>query len=63
MKEYRIEAVADPATGLFYVEVFSAGASPIAKTRAIYSSREEAIRRVDEAIKTAFPAEPNAQLA
>jgi len=59
MAGYRIEALADSATGLFYVEVFYPGDAtvPVARTKPIYTSLEEAQRRVGETIKTTLPAD------
>jgi len=58
MKNYRIEAVVDSETGLFRIEIFSPRNStvPVGKTKAIYASHEEAVRRVDEAIRAVLSA-------
>lgn len=57
MMDYRVEAIADQASGLFYVEVFypSNATTPVAKTKAVYASLEEARRRGEEAITATFP--------
>jgi hypothetical protein len=56
MADYRIEATADPATGLYYVQIFcpSNATTAVARTKPIYSSLEEAQRRVGETIAAAI---------
>jgi len=62
MTDYRVEATADTASGLFYVEVFYPGDAnvPVAKTRPVYASLAEAKYRVEDAIGPVFgaPASP-----
>lgn len=60
MSDYRVEAAADPASGLFYAEVFypSTASEPVAKTKPVYASLEEARRRAEDAIKAVFPEQP-----
>jgi hypothetical protein len=54
--DYRVEAVADSKSGLFYAEVFypKDAIAPVAKTRPVYASLEEAKRRVEEVIGSTF---------
>ena len=56
MADYRIEAAADPATGMYYVQIFcpSSATTAVARTKPIYSSLEEAQRRVGETIAAAI---------
>jgi len=56
MADYRIEAAADPASGLFYVQVFCPSHATVAaaRTKPIYQSLEEAQRKVGETISAAI---------
>ena len=58
MANYRVEATVDPATGLFSAELFYPDESTkaIGRTKPVYSTREEALRRVEEAFLAIFPA-------
>jgi len=56
MADYRIEAIADPETGLYFVQIFcpSSATTAVARTKPIYPSLEEAQRRVGETITAAI---------
>jgi hypothetical protein len=56
MADYRIEASPDPASGLYYVSVFSPSnaTTAVVRTKPIYVSLEEAQRRVGETIAAAI---------
>ena len=56
MADYRIVAAIEPASGLYFVELFypSDALKPVAKTKAVYASDEEAQRRVGESLKAVF---------
>ncbi len=56
MADYRIEAAADPESGLYFVQIFcpSTAMTAVARTKPIYSSLEEAQRRVGETIAAAI---------
>jgi hypothetical protein len=56
MADYRIEATADPESGLYYVQIFcpSTATTAVARTKPIYASLEEAQRRVGETITAAI---------
>lgn len=58
MANYRVEAALDPESGLFSAELFypSDSAKAVGKTKPVYSTREEALRRVEESFLALFPA-------
>lgn len=60
MADYRIEASADPETGLYFVQIFcpSNAITAVARTKPIYASLEEAQRRVGETIAAAIAKTP-----
>ena len=57
MLDYRVEARPDETSGLYYIEVFHPreAIAPVATTKPVYSSPEEAKRRIEAAIGDAFP--------
>jgi hypothetical protein len=60
MADYRIEACPDPESGLYYVQVFCPSTATVAvvRTKPVYSSLEEAQRRVGETITAAISKNP-----
>lgn len=56
MADYRIEAAADPESGLYFVQIFvpSNATTAVARTKPIYASLEEAQRKVGETITAAI---------
>jgi len=62
--DYRVEAAADPESGLFYAEVFHPGDAsvPIAKTKPVYASLEDARRRAEDAIRAMYPEQPTSSI-
>ena len=56
MSNYRVEVVWDAVKGKYYAVLFHATESPIAiaRTRAVYETEAEALRRADRAMRVAF---------
>jgi len=53
MTNYRVEAVRDAATGKYRAVLFYGdAAAPIGQTTPIYDSQAEALRRMDEMLRT-----------
>ncbi len=60
MARFRTETVVDPETGKIFLELYypDDAAEPIARTKAIYDTHEQAQKHAVELMKRSFPNQP-----